>query len=236
MSLSGKHAQLPLALNINHSSSLENFICADNFLIDSLKQLASHQNQSVTYLWGTTGSGKTHCLQAVCQHAGLCGWAISYLPLAELTQYPANILEGMETASLVCVDDIHCLSGQPDWQQALFNLFNSVHQGGGNLLFSGLTPPRELGLSLADLVSRLEWGPVFHLSGLKDEQKIEALKMRARERGLELENEPARFLLNRFPRNLNALFEVLDKLDQESLVKQRRITIPFIREVFAGQV
>ena len=88
---------------------------------------------------------------------------------------------------------------------------------------------------LADLVSRLQSGPVFHVPVLADEQKIEALKLRARQRGLELDKEPAQYLLNRFPRDLNALFEVLDRLDQESLVKQRRITIPFIREVFADK-
>jgi DnaA family protein len=103
------------------------------------------------------------------------------------------------------------------------------------MLFAATASPAELGLSLADLVSRLQSGPVFHVPVLDDEQKIQALRLRARQRGLELENEPAKYLLNRFPRDLNALFEVLDTLDAQSLVKQRRITIPFIREVFSDK-
>ncbi len=166
MSFTGKNAQLPLPIAISHSSSLENFICADDFLIDSLKQIAVNKNHSVTYLWGSSGSGKTHILHAVCQQAGVGEHTVSYLPLAELTQYPAGLLQGLETASLVCIDDLQCLAGHPDWQQAVFNLFNSVHQNAGSLLLSGIAPPRELGLSLADLVSRLEWGPVFHLPDL----------------------------------------------------------------------
>jgi DnaA family protein len=187
------------------------------------------------YLWGASGSGKTHLLQAVCRLASETNELASYLPLAELISHPIAMLEGMENMAVICVDDLQYLRGNPEWQQGLFNLFNRVHEQGGRMLFAATASPAELDLSLPDLQSRLQSGPVFHVPVLADEQKIEALKLRARQRGLQLDNEPAQYLLNRFPRDLNALFEVLDMLDQESLIKQRRITIPFIREVFTDK-
>ncbi len=227
--------QLPLAIHINETASFDNFLCADSFLIASLEQLAVEDTRAVIYLWGANGSGKSHLLQAVCQRAGLANAPVSYLPMAELIRHPVSMLEGMENIAVICVDDLQYLQGNPEWQQGLFNLFNRVHEQGGRMLFAATASPGELGLSLADLVSRLQSGPVFHVPLLDDEQKIEALKLRARQRGLELENDPAKYLLNRFPRDLNALFDILDTLDQESLIKQRRLTIPFIREVFTAR-
>jgi len=228
--------QLPLAIQISDSASFENFLSPDDaFLVASLEKLAVEDSRAVMYLWGASGSGKTHLLQAVCRLASEANALASYLPLAELISHPVAMLEGMENIAVICVDDLQYLRDNPDWQQGLFNLFNRVYEQGGRMLFAATASPVELGLSLADLQSRLQSGPVFHVPVLTDEQKIEALKLRARQRGLELDNEPAQYLLNRFPRDLNALFEVLDRLDQESLIKQRRITIPFIREVFADK-
>jgi DnaA family protein len=228
--------QLPLAIQISDSASFENFLCPDDaFLIASLEKLAVEDSRAVIYLWGASGSGKTHLLQAVCRQASEANMLASYLPLAELISLPVAMLEGMESMAVICVDDLQYLRDNPDWQQGLFNLFNRVYEQGGRMLFAAMASPAELDLSLADLQSRLQSGPVFHVPVLTDERKIEALKLRARQRGLELDNDPAKFLLNRFPRDLNALFEVLDRLDQESLIKQRRITIPFIREVFSDK-
>jgi len=229
--------QLPLAIQINEHVSFDNFIYPDEpFLIESLKQFANGQGETAIFLWGKTASGKSHLLQAVCQLAAQHHEPVTCLPMSELIQYTPDVLAGMEGFPVVCIDDLQVLKDRADWQLAIFNLFNRVKDGGGRLLFSATASPKKLGLSLNDLVSRLEWGPVFNLQPINDEQKIEAIKLRAQQRGLELETDTARYMLNRFPRNLDALFEMLDKLDTESLIRQRRITIPFVREVFNNEI
>jgi len=72
---------------------------------------------------------------------------------------------------------------------------------------------------------------VFHVQGLDDEQRIGALQLRARHRGLELPGETARYLLKRSKRDMASLYRLLDKLDLEALRAQRRLTIPFVRDV-----
>jgi DnaA family protein len=57
------------------------------------------------------------------------------------------------------------------------------------------------------------------------------LRLRASRRGLDLSDEAAVYLLHRVPRDLHSLFGVLDQLDDASLAAQRRLTIPFLREV-----
>src|SRR5258708_6496651 len=71
---------------------------------------------------------------------------------------------------------------------------------------------------------------VYQLRELDDDGRIEALRLRAAQRGLQLPYETSEYLLKRMPRDMRSLFEILDQLDEASLVAQRRLTIPFIRD------
>jgi DnaA family protein len=86
---------------------------------------------------------------------------------------------------------------------------------------------------LPDLKSRLSLLPAFQVNVLSDQQRVEALQLRAGHRGLELPDETAGFLLNRSRRDMASLYELLDKLDLEALRAQRRLTIPFVRQVLS---
>ncbi len=100
-------------------------------------------------------------------------------------------------------------------------------------MVSARCAPAALNLGLPDLVSRLGWGPVFQLQPLDDEGKRAALQLRARQRGMELPDEVAVYLLRRSPRDMDSLFELLQRLDVASLAAQRRLTIPFVRALIA---
>ncbi|MOA50116.1 DnaA regulatory inactivator Hda [compost metagenome] len=87
-------------------------------------------------------------------------------------------------------------------------------------------------MKLPDLKSRLTLALVFQLHALSDEDKLRALQLRASRRGLHLTDEVGRFILTRGPRSMNLLFDLLDILDQASLQAQRKLTIPFLKEIF----
>jgi DnaA family protein len=57
------------------------------------------------------------------------------------------------------------------------------------------------------------------------------LQLRARQRGFELPDDVAHYLLRRAPRDPASLFALLDRLDYASLAAQRKLTIPFVREL-----
>ena len=220
--------QLPLRIGLKDSATFANFLSAGN-------AMASHALQQLSepflYLWGGRGSGKTHLLQAACHAMSEKGNGAAYLPMAELSAMPPQLLEGMEQMSLVCVDDIDIIAGNTQWEQALFHLYNRMRDSGRCLVAAGQSSPASLGLSLPDLVSRLSWGPVFQLQALDDEGKAEALRLRASQRGMAMSSDVAGYLLNHAPRDMHALFDLLDELDEVSLAAQRRLTIPFVREL-----
>jgi DnaA family protein len=156
------------------------------------------------------------------------------LPLRDLVGYaPDELFTGLEMVDLVCLDCLPTIAGRRDWELAIFNLYNLLRDQGKRLLVAAEHSPRELGLSLEDLRSRLQWGLTYQVHSLSDEDKQQALQMRARARGLELGDEVAQYIIQRLPRDTNELFWQLARLDHASLAEQRKLTIPFVKKVLA---
>jgi DnaA family protein len=131
----------------------------------------------------------------------------------------------------VCVDDVEAAAGYGAWEEALFHLYNRLIDSGGGLLVSAAVAPAQLAIRLPDLVSRLGAAPVYQLHPLNDDQSLEAMRLRARQRGFELPEETGRYLLRRLPRDLSALMSLLERLDTASLAAQRKLTVPFVKSV-----
>ena len=225
--------QLPLPIALRESVTLDNFVAGDNHqLLHMLQHILEPGAERFVYCWGAPGCGKTHLLQAACQLTA----SIFYLPLSQLVDYSPEVLDGLHHAALVAIDDVDAAVGSPHWERALFDLYNRIRDGGETVLVvSGRAPPSRLGLALADLQSRLAWGLVFHISPLDDEGKIAVLRSRARSRGLGLPDEVAGYLLRHCDRDLSALLDLLDRLDRASLAGQRRLTVPFVKDVLEAE-
>ncbi len=231
MNLAGPQgAQVPLPFGPYPSQSFELYFPGPNLEAHQcLLDLCERARPLSVYLWGRPGAGKSHLLQAACQRLYESHRQAVYLPLSQLREWSASMLEGLECLDLVCLDELDCLAGEREWEIALFHLYNRMKDGARPLLMAGTASPHVLPLRLADLKSRLSWGPVFHLQCLDDEAKLAAVQRRARARGFELPTEVAHFLLKRYPRDMAALCRLLDTLDRASLVAQRKLTIPFVR-------
>ena len=235
---SAASAQLPLSIGLRDDCRFDNYFVADNReAVAALQHHASMESDTVFYLWGGAGTGKTHLLQAACHHATLLdsrrATAVAYLPLTqalmETDRLDPAMLEGLEHLALICIDDIQAIAGQPLWETALFHLYNRIRARGTRCIIAGNSSPHGVGLHMPDLVSRLCWGQMLHLNALNDEEVIAALQLRARYRGLELSDEVARFLWRHYPRDTASLFALLDRLDRDSLAAQRKLTIPFVK-------
>ena len=222
--------QLPLGMWLREGASFENFLASllNQQLLASLKNPA----EPFVFLWGTESAGKSHLLQAACHSLTAKGESSVYLPMSEAAQFAPEMLEGLEQISLVAIDDVDAIAGDRDWETALFNLYNRIRDtGAGRLLVAANKPLAEIGLLLPDLQSRLGWGLVYQVQAMSDDEKRLALKQRADSRGFELPDDVANYLLRHYQRQTSALFELLDVLDQHSLAEQRRLTIPFVKQV-----
>ena len=216
--------QLPLKFGLQANAVFDSFWPGPNEEIVAALKLPA---EAPLWLWGARGSGKTHLLQAVCAAAGE---AAAYFPLNRPQALPPQALSGFERSRVLCVDDVDAVAGDLDWERALFRLFNEAAELRTRLIFAAAAPPRQAGWCLDDWRSRAASCVVYQLRELDDGGRIEALRLRAVKRGLQLPYETSEYLLKRLPRDLRSLFDFLDQLDEASLIAQRRLTIPFIRD------
>lgn len=225
--------QLPLGVRLPDRAVFASFLPARNVqAVDHLRRVAEAQVAGASWLCGLPGSGKTHLLQAVSTQASTT-MRTSYLPLEELARLGVGVLDGLRQIECLCIDDIDEVVGEPGWERALFSVLQGIEEGGGRLVAAAESPPALLRWALPDLGSRFSASAVFQLRVLDEAEQQAALQLRARMRGFELPDETSRWLQRRYPRDMRKLYELLDTLDEAALVAQRRVTIPFIREVLA---
>lgn len=231
----GRPVQLSLGIKLRDEATFANFFPGPNAAalaaVEAIADPRSALDLTYLYLWGAPGSGRSHLLQAACHRAAESQALAMYLPLGEARLHGPSILDGMEGFDLLCLDDLDDIAGEPEWEEALFHLYNRIRDQGGRLLISAAAAPRALDLGLPDLTSRLGSGLVYQLVQLGDEDKQQMLQLRAELRGLQMPGEVARYILSRGARDMGALFDALEHLDQASLEAQHRLTIPFVKRV-----
>jgi len=223
--------QLALDLQLADYALFDTFYPGPNAAaVAAVEQAATQPGLQVHWIWGASGSGRSHLLQAAVAAAGHAGQACSWVPLGMEDLEPA-MLDGLGGLDLLCVDDVDTVAGDAGWESALFRVFEELRSRDGRLLVTAGVAMPEANFGLRDLASRLASGPTWKLQLLDDDDRLRALQLRSHWRGLELPDETGRFLLRRTDRSNNSLFALLDRLDKAALKAQRRLTVPFVKSV-----
>lgn len=212
--------QIPLPLDSGPAPSFESYLPGANAAaVQHLREL--QMPAAPVYLWGPSGSGKSHLLQALTREVLQRGQR-------------AVVFDGRgETAvepdwALAVIDDCEQLdeAGQAD----AFRLFVDAATAGVQIVAAGRVPPVDLPLR-EDLRTRLGWGPVFALQPLGEGPTRAALRREADRRGIFLSDEVMDHLLTRYARDLKHLMAMLDRLDHFALARSRHVTVPLVRQM-----
>ena len=206
--------QLPLALCLPYAPALDEFVVGRNqVVVDALHRALDTPGESLVYLFGPAGCGRSHLLLGQCAAAERRGLRCAFLPLTERAALAPQMLEGLEALDLVAVDDVQAIAGDPEWEEALFGLFNRCRDCATRMVFSANCGPAALPLQPLD-----------------DAGRMQLLRSLAARRALALPEDVARYLLERTPRHPRDLVDTVARLDQASLAEKRRLTIPFVRD------
>lgn len=227
-------AQLPLSLRPQPDQRLDTFVAPPDGALDQLRALASGAHADWVYLSGPAASGKTHLLLGVCAAARDAGRRAAYLPLAAAGGRLGDALDAMEGHDVLALDGVESIIGRRDDEVALFDAHNRARASGTALVYAARQSPDALSPGLPDLHSRLSQCTRVLLSPLDDAGRREVLRTRALRRGWTLEDAALDWLMRRVGRDLTGLTVLLDRLDQASLAAQRRVTVPFLRQVLGA--
>ena len=226
--------QLVLGVQLPQSATLDAFVGETNAPVKAAVQELVAGRSERLFVHGPPATGKTHLLQAACRAVGDAGERSVYLPLAQVADQAVSLLPGLQDIDCVCVDDIGAIAGDRDAEIALLSLTDGLRARGARLLAADTHAPREIGLALPDLASRLSWGGAIATQALHEHDKQALLIERAAQRGMAMPDATARWLLRHGERDVAGLMDLLDTLDRASLAAHRRLTIPFVKQALAG--
>ncbi|OQK17234.1 DnaA regulatory inactivator Hda [Methyloprofundus sedimenti] len=228
--------QIPVQFDLKAEQSFASFYTASNQqVVQYLTDTASGKGDQQIYLWGDHGQGKSHLLQACCQQAHQLQLTAFYLPLKKGELPSPDILEGLETFDLICIDNIEYCAGNNAWELALFNFYNQHRENNHQLIISAHCPPNYLAIELADLKTRMSWGLTLKLQELSDTERIAAFTCKARHLGFDISPQVGQFLNKHYARDLPALWDLLPRLEQATLIAKRKLTVPFLKQIMAGE-
>jgi DnaA family protein len=232
--------QITLPIDGSYCPTLENFIVGENAELLAALQ-APYSGFRGIWISGVPSSGRSHMLRAYCEHAVRQGRSACYIECAEVgtqglplwwaEQQQRALNAGQGPHPLVLVDDVAVLQNHSFGEEGLMAIYQHLHSVGGEMLVSHTTSALGLEFSLPDLNSRMRGLEHFALLPLNDQGKAQVLSERASAKGYELTEAVLDYWLRRGPRDLATLVSDLQRLDQATLVQQRLLTVPLLKQV-----
>jgi DnaA family protein len=223
--------QLPLPVRLRASSVFSSYYAGSNRDVVQCLQRQQFGASPLVYLYGAPGVGKTHLLQALCKQVSEQGQSVVYIPTSALLEFGEEFLTSNAHSTILCVDDVDALLVDMKWNRTLFQVYRDLEERQCKLIVSAQQPPASYRLPLADFSSRVMAGTVLRLQLLNDDEQLQALRLHATQRGLDLPEDVGLYLLRRLPRDMNTLCSFLDDLDIASLAAQRKLTVPFVKSI-----
>ena len=217
--------QLGLPISLNVQMSLANFVA--NTQIQSLiERLFTAESGAEIYVYGTSGSGKTHLLQGVIFRVIEQNKKAVFIDCAD--EIPDYLVEIVADLDWLSIDNIDCIDEAQ--QHLLFDLYNRARQSRVNIVVSGNSTPRELNM-MKDIKTRLNLATVFQLDVLDDKQTKAVLKSQMSERNMSIDEKIYAYLFKHYSRDINKLLGAIDRLDEASMQVKQGISIPLAKKI-----
>ena len=220
--------QIPLDVSLSEYMTFETFYLGPNkSVVDSLRD---EKNQLI-WLAGLEGFGKTHLLHAFLNSHEHEYKKVLYLPMSESQDFTPDILDNLAQYDLVAIDDIENIIGDMTWEEQLLKFYEDLYSTSNKILITANDTPKGLDFLLPDLSSRFNLALIERLRPMNEDEMIKAILIHSKARGFDLPEDSAKYLINRAPRDVSVLVDMIKLLDYESLSMQRKLTIPFIKTV-----
>jgi chromosomal replication initiator protein len=195
------------------------------------------------FIYGGTGLGKTHLLQAIAAYIGehTPDLAARYVTSETFMNDFINSLRDKRIESfknryrhydLLLVDDIQFLEGKERIQEEFFHTFNSLYEGGRQIVMSSDRPPRDIATLEARLRSRFEWGLITDIQPPDLETRIAILRKKVHADGIHVgDPQVLTFVAGRISTNIRELEGALTRVVAFSSLTGKTMTVDLAQEV-----
>ena len=231
----------------------------DHFVIGKSNELAAAAAQAAAqapgkvynplFIYGDTGLGKTHLMQAVAHEV------IERNPATRITfvgteQFTNDFITALgargmsefrrryRETDLLLVDDVQFLKGKEQTQEEFFHTFNAIYEAGRQVILTSDRPPAEIPGLEARLVSRFEWGMVADIALPDFEHRVAILRKKAELDHLELTipDDVIQFIAEHIRSSVRELEGSIIKLLAYASLKKSDITVDVAREALRDKL
>ena len=224
----------------------------DNFVVGESNRLAYAAALEVSeepgnkynplFIYGDTGSGKTHLLHAIGQIAKAKGLTTLIASAEQFTTQFVIALKNnkiddfhrkFRSTDFLLVDDVQFLSGKAQTQECLFHIFNDLYENNCQIVVTSDRPPRAISSITKKLRSRLEWGLTADLGVPDLETRLAILRVKAKQLNMSLPPEVLRFLAVQFQHNTRELEGALNRVVTYSRLSGEKIDMKLTTQSLA---
>src|SRR5689334_4320996 len=239
---------------LNERYTFESFVVGKSNELAAAAAHAVVEAPGLTYnpffIYGATGLGKTHLMQAIA-HAVIARNPGTRLLYVGAEQFINDVIESIQARTmpefrrryrneidLLLVDDVHFLEGKEMTQDEFFHTFNALFEGRKQIVLTSDRPPKEIPGLEDRLVSRFEWGMVADIGQPDLEHRIAILRKKAHQDHLELTipDDVLRFIAEHVRSNVRELEGCIIKLLLFASLKHKEVSIELAREALSDKI
>ena len=239
----------------NNSTILNPTYTFDNFIIGSSNQLAYTIAKSVAekpgkvynplFIYGSTGLGKTHLINAIGNYAIKNNKIIIYATSEQfLNDYTYNaknqtmdrFRNKYRKCDFLLIDDVQFFSRKEQTQEEFFHTFNELYTNEKQIVLTSDKPPKKIAGLEERLQSRFEWGMMADIQPPGLETKIEIIKNKCKLDGIELNLDIINYIALNMGDNIREIESAIITLNAHSNLLNQEITLDFAKDIIKEQI
>ncbi len=243
--------------NISEGPKLHPDYKFDNFVVGSCNRLAHascvavSQSPGRTYnplfIYGSSGLGKTHLLQAICyeikqknsraviQFLGCEDFVNRFITAIEKGNL-AGFQSQFRTVDALVIDDVQFLSEREQSQEEFFHTFNALYNNSKQIILSADSAPGQIPALEERLISRFSWGLVTRIDPPSYETRVAIVQKKAHLRGLKISDEIAEYISRKVHANIRELEGALTTIYAVATTTKQEITLQLAQQALEGQI
>jgi chromosomal replication initiator protein len=219
---SGQQSRLPL---FNPKYTFESFIVGSSNQLAHAAALGVAEDPgngyNPLYIYGKSGLGKTHLLQAIGHYALENDMNVMYVRAEEYTNQLMSALREKKTdefrnryrsVDMLLIDDVQFFSGKTQTEENFFHTFDELHNAGHQIAITSDRSPRSIPSLQGRLRSRLEWGLVTDIKAPDFETRMSILQAKAGQQGVEVTDDVLEYIALQVKQSIRALEGSLNRV------------------------
>ena len=238
-------------LKLHPDYTFGNFVVGPSNRLAHASCVAVSQSPGDTYnplfIYGNSGLGKTHLLQAICckSKQEFANAVIQFLSCEDfVNRFIRAIQEGnlagfqsqFRTVDTLVIDDVQFLREREQSQEEFFHTFNALYNNNKQIILSADSPPGKIPSLEERLISRFNWGLVTRIDPPGYETRVAIVQKKAHLRGLSICDEIAKYIARKVHANIRELEGALTAIYAVAITTSKQITLELAKTALEGQI